>query len=60
MIEYALLAFLVAVVSILLLTAIGFDLQEVFDKVEESLGISDPETPVSAGDDDTEPTTSVE
>lgn len=39
LIEYALLAFLVAIVSILLLTAIGLDLAETFDEVENALGL---------------------
>ena len=57
MIEYALLAFLIAVAAILLLTAIGFDLQETFDKVEEALGIGTGDTvSTTVGDEDKEPT----
>jgi hypothetical protein len=41
---------------VLLLTAIGFDVQEVFDSVEESLGIGpDGEAPGTEGDEDVEP-----
>jgi Flp pilus assembly pilin Flp len=39
LIEYALLAFLIAIAAILFLSAIGLDLAETFDKVENSLGI---------------------
>src|ERR671925_2147075 len=39
MIEYALLAFLVAIVSIIFLSAIGLDLAETYDAVENALGI---------------------
>ncbi len=39
LIEYALLAFLIAIVSIVLLAAIGLDLAETFDKIEDSLGL---------------------
>jgi Flp pilus assembly pilin Flp len=39
MIEYALLAFLVAIVSIIFLSAIGLDLAETFDAVEDALGL---------------------
>ncbi len=39
LIEYALLAFLIAIVSIVLLAAIGLDLAETFDKIENSLGL---------------------
>ena len=39
LIEYALLAFLIAIVSIVLLAAIGLDLAETFDAVENSLGL---------------------
>lgn len=39
LIEYALLAFLIAIVSIVFLSAIGLDLAETFDQVENSLGL---------------------
>jgi Flp pilus assembly pilin Flp len=58
LIEYALLAFLIAIVAILLLAAIGLDLAETFDKVENSLGIGADnvvDTPVGT-DDQTAPT----
>jgi Flp pilus assembly pilin Flp len=48
LIEYALLAFLIAIVSILLLAAIGLDLAETFDSVENALGLGAPND-VSAG-----------
>jgi Flp pilus assembly pilin Flp len=44
LIEYALLAFLIAIVSIVLLAAIGLDLAETFDKIENSLGLGNPNT----------------
>ena len=57
MIEYALIAFLIAIAAILLLSAIGFDLEETFDAVEEALGLSGGEAPLSTpGDEDVEPT----
>ena len=49
LIEYALLAFLVAIVSILLLTAIGLDLAETFDQVENALGIGAENTVTTPG-----------
>ena len=55
LIEYALLAFLIAIAAILFLVAIGVDLTEVFDEVEGNLGMNDDgaEAPVSPGDNDT-------
>ena len=53
LIEYALLAFLIAIVAILLLAAIGLDLAETFDKVENSLGLGADnvvDTPVGTDD----------
>ena len=44
LIEYALLAFLIAIVSILLLAAIGLDLAETFDEVENALGLGTSNT----------------
>ena len=53
LIEYALLAFLVAITSIILLSAIGLDLAETFDAVENSLGLGDDNTPdTTPGTDD--------
>jgi Flp pilus assembly pilin Flp len=54
MVEYALIVFLISIGSLILLTAIGLDLQEVFDKVEDALGdgAADDENPT--GDDDAE------
>jgi Flp pilus assembly pilin Flp len=53
LIEYALLAFLVAIVSIVLLAAIGLDLAETFDAVENALGLGDDNTITTPGVDDT-------
>jgi Flp pilus assembly pilin Flp len=53
LIEYALLAFLIAIVSILLLAAIGLDLAETFDEVENALGLGDPNTITAPGVSDT-------
>lgn len=55
MVEYALIVFLISIGSLILLTAIGFDLQEVFDSVEEALGTGDPDAENPTGDDDAEP-----
>ena len=52
LIEYALLAFLVAIVSIVLLAAIGLDLAETFDEVENALGLGATNTPATPGTDD--------
>ena len=38
MIEYALLAFLIAIAAVVLLSVIGVDVAEVFDSVEDNLG----------------------
>jgi Flp pilus assembly pilin Flp len=59
MIEYALLAFLVAIVSIVFLSAIGLDLAETFDAVEDALGIGAPNPGVDStpGVSDTVPHT---
>jgi Flp pilus assembly pilin Flp len=53
LIEYALLAFLVAIVSIVLLAAIGLDLAETFDEVENALGIGGANDVATPGVDDT-------
>jgi Flp pilus assembly pilin Flp len=55
MVEYALIVFLISIGSLILLTAIGFDLQEVFDSVEEALGTGEPDAENPTGDDDAEP-----
>lgn len=52
MVEYALILFLISIGAVLFLTAIGFDVQEVFDEVEDALGIGDPEAPADEGDND--------
>lgn len=52
MVEYALILFLISIGAVLFLTAIGFDVQEVFDEVEDALGIGDPEAPTDEGDND--------
>ena len=52
LIEYALLAFLIAIVSILLLAAIGLDLAETFDEVENALGLGTTNTIDTPGTDD--------
>jgi Flp pilus assembly pilin Flp len=59
LIEYALLAFLIAIVSILLLAAIGLDLAETFDQVENALGIGTPNSPSAGGTDDASAPTGV-
>ena len=53
LIEYALLALLIAIVAIMLLAAIGLDLAETFDEVENALGLGAPNTPAAPGVDDT-------
>lgn len=56
MVEYALILFLISIGAVVLLTAIGFDVQEVFDEVEEALGTGDAgEPPEATGDEDAEP-----
>jgi Flp pilus assembly pilin Flp len=52
LIEYGLLTFLIAIAAIAFLTAIGFDLEEVFNEVEDSLGLDTGEAPTATGDDD--------
>ena len=52
MVEYALILFLISIGAVLFLTAIGFDVQEVFDEVEDALGVGDPEAPADEGDND--------
>jgi Flp pilus assembly pilin Flp len=52
MVEYALILFLISIGAVLFLTAIGFDIQEVFDEVEDALGIGGGEAPTDEGDND--------
>ena len=52
MVEYALILFLISIGAVVLLTAIGFDVQEVFDEVEDALGIGPAEAPTDEGDND--------
>ncbi|HET8820469.1 MAG TPA: hypothetical protein VFM57_02905 [Thermoleophilaceae bacterium] len=54
MVEYALIVFLISIGSLILLTAIGLDLQEVFDTVEDALGTGNPDAENPTGDDDAE------
>ncbi len=42
MIEYALLAFLISVICIIFLAAIGIDIAEWMDAIEDTLGIGNP------------------
>jgi pilus assembly protein Flp/PilA len=55
MVEYALILFLISIGAVVLLTAIGFDVQEVFDEVEEALGTGEGDAPEATGDEDAEP-----
>jgi Flp pilus assembly pilin Flp len=48
MIEYALLAFLLAVTSIIFLSAIGLDISEWMDAVENALGLNDTNSATTA------------
>ena len=60
LIEYALLAFLVAIVSIVLLSAIGLDLAETFDEIENALGLGNENTvDTTPGTDDQDAPTGV-
>jgi Flp pilus assembly pilin Flp len=54
LIEYALIASLVAIAAILLLVAVGWDIQETFDEVENALGFGTNGT-APTGDDDGAP-----
>jgi Flp pilus assembly pilin Flp len=55
LIEYALLATLIAIAAIVLMFVVGFDIQETFDKVEEALGLDAGDTTaVPAGDEHAE------
>jgi Flp pilus assembly pilin Flp len=54
LIEYAGLALLVSIAVIILLSAIGLDIAEGFDVIENTLGIGDPNTvPADPGVSDT-------
>jgi Flp pilus assembly pilin Flp len=54
LIEYSLIATLVAIGAILMLVAVGWDIQETFDQVEEALGFGTNGT-APTGDEDGEP-----
>jgi Flp pilus assembly pilin Flp len=54
LIEYSLIATLVAIGAILMLVAVGWDIQETFDAVEETLGFGTNGT-APTGDEDQEP-----
>lgn len=54
MVEYALILFLISIGAVILLTAIGFDIQEVFDAVEDALGLGGADAENPTGDDDAE------
>ncbi len=49
LIEYALLAFLIAIAAIIFLSAIGLDLAETFDEVENALGLNDENDATAGG-----------
>jgi Flp pilus assembly pilin Flp len=55
LIEYALLASLITIACMLLLAAIGVDVKEVFDEIENAFGLGDPDPVTPPGDDDTTP-----
>ena len=55
MVEYALILFLVSIGAVILLTAIGFDIQEVFNAVENAMGLGNEEAPAPTGDNDASP-----
>ena len=53
LIEYALIATLIAIATIILLTAVGLDLGETFDNVENALGLGGADSVTSpVGDND--------
>jgi Flp pilus assembly pilin Flp len=52
LIEYALLAFLIAIAAIAFLAVIGVDLQETFNAVENALGLTGDEGAPTTGDED--------
>ncbi len=49
LIEYALIATLIAIAAIVLLAAVGFDLAETFDEVENALGLNDENDATAGG-----------
>jgi Flp pilus assembly pilin Flp len=53
LVEYTLILALVAVAAVLLLVAVGWDLQETFDEIEDLLGVGS--NGVAPGDDDATP-----
>jgi Flp pilus assembly pilin Flp len=55
LIEYSLLAALIAIAAVVLLIAVGWDIQETFDAVEEQLGFGTNDPVVTGGDEDAEP-----
>jgi pilus assembly protein Flp/PilA len=55
LIEYALIATLIAIAAILLLTAVGLDLNETFDSVENALGIGGADSVTTPGGDNDVP-----
>jgi len=59
LVEYGLLAFLIAIAAVLFLLAIGIDLTEVFDRVENSLGFDAADDQGPTGDDDQATNTAV-
>jgi Flp pilus assembly pilin Flp len=53
LVEYSLILVLVAIAAILILAALGFDLSETFDRLENALGFGGPENVVApTGDAD--------
>jgi Flp pilus assembly pilin Flp len=59
-IEYALLAFIVSIAVIILLSTLGLDLSEMFDAVEDELGLADKNAPATGGVSDAATATGVE
>jgi Flp pilus assembly pilin Flp len=51
LIEYALIATLIAIATILLLTAVGLDLNETFNNIENALGIGGADSVTTPGGD---------
>jgi Flp pilus assembly pilin Flp len=47
MIEYALIGSLISVAAIIFLTAVGLDVQEVFDAIENALGLGGSDNDVA-------------
>ena len=61
LIEYGGMILLVSIIVIVLLAAIGLDVVEVFNRLEDSLGLGDPNTvdPTEPGNNDQAPPTGV-